>query len=124
MESGIEKSGAGARAFSVMMSPPKSLTKTTAPLRPRLIAEADSQLRERVSRRGELAKQIVLILTSVDLTTIPLLELTSDIRRLAQTTVELPLDIHRRLKKIAQARKTSMNAIVNSAVVEYTKQNQ
>ena len=107
-----------------MMNPSKSLTKKTAPLRPRLIAEADSQLRDRVSRRGELAKQIVLILTSVDLTTIPLLELTSDIRRLAQTTVELPLDIHRRLKKIAQARKTSMNAIVNSAVVEYTKQNE
>jgi hypothetical protein len=78
----------------------------------------------RVFRRGELAQLILLILTSVDLTTIPLLELTSDIRRLAQTTVELPLDLHRRLKKIAEARKTSMNAIVNSAVVEYTKQNQ
>ncbi|AXC15962.1 hypothetical protein ACPOL_6752 (plasmid) [Acidisarcina polymorpha] len=86
-----------------------------------MIAEADMQLRDRIRRYGELAELVVLILKSVDLTTIPVLELTSDIRSLAQTTIELPAALHRRLKQIAAARGTSMNAMVNSAVLEYGK---
>jgi hypothetical protein len=101
-----------------------SSSKETVRLRPRFIAEADSGLRGRIRRYGELAQLMVLILTSVDLTTIPILELTSDIRNIAQTTVELPSALYRRLKEIAAARGTSMNAIVNSAVVEYTKRNE
>ena len=101
-----------------------SSSEETVRLRPRFIAEADSGLRDRIRRYGELAQLMVLILTSVDLTTIPILELTSDIRNIAQTTVELPSSLYRRLKEIAAARGTSMNAIVNSAVVEYTKRNE
>lgn len=99
----------------------RTLGKKTVPLRPRFVAEADWELRERIYRRGELAKLVVLILKTVDLTTIPLLELGSDIRSLAQTTVELPLELHGWLRRVATKRGTSMNAIVNSAIVAYGK---
>ncbi len=38
---------------------------------------------------------------------------------LAATTVKIPLSLHAKLKQIAGQRKSSMNALVNSAVWAY-----
>ena len=91
--------------------------------RPRFKAEVDSKLRDHIYRRGELLKLIILILKTVDLTTVPLLEMGSDLQNLASTTVKLPAALHAKLKRIATKRKSSMNALVNSAVWAYTEEN-
>lgn len=87
--------------------------------RPRFMAKVDAKLRKRISRRGELMKLIILILKSVDLTTIPLLEISSDLQDLAETTVKLPVALYAKLRRVADQRTVSMNVIVNSAVWEY-----
>ena len=87
--------------------------------RPRFLASIDAKLRSQISRRGELVQLVILILTEVDLSTIPLLEISSDLQDLAETTVKLPAALHARLKRIAATRSVSMNALVNSAVSFY-----
>ena len=63
---------------------------------------------------------IVLILNTIDLKTVPVLELGSDIQELAATTVKLPAALHAQLKRIASLRRSSMNALINSAIWAYT----
>ena len=87
----------------------------------RLLSEVDSRLRRHIARRGELVRLIVLILDTIDLKTVPLLELSSDIQELAATTVKLPAALHTKLKDIANSRRSSMNAIINSAIWAYTE---
>lgn len=86
------------------------------------MAKVDAKLRDRIYRRGELVELIILILKTVDLKTIPLLEISSDLQALAQTTVQLPGALHAKLKKIAAKRDSSMNILVNSAVWVYTEE--
>ena len=86
------------------------------------MAKVDAKLRDRIYRRGELVELIILILKTVDLKTIPLLEISSDLQALAQTTVQLPGALHAKLKKIAANRDSSMNILVNSAVWVYTEE--
>jgi len=87
----------------------------------RLLSDVDRQLRRHIARRGELVRLIVLILDTIDLKTVPLLELSSDIQELAATTVKLPAALHAKLKDTASVRKSSMNAIINSAIWAYTE---
>ena len=91
----------------------------TVVFRPRLRAEVDAKLRDLIYRRGELLKLIILILKTVDLSTIPLLEMSDDFKSFASTTVKLPAALHAKLKYIAEERRSSMNALVNSAVWAY-----
>lgn len=86
----------------------------------RLISEVDSRLRKHIGRRGELVSLIVLILNTIDLTTVPVLELGSDLQELAATTVKLPSALHAMLKQVAMRRRSSMNALLNSAIWAYT----
>jgi predicted transcriptional regulator len=67
---------------------------------------------------------IVLILNTIDLKTVPVLELSSDIQELAATTVKLPEALHANLKRIASARRSSMNALMNSAIWAYTNKSE
>lgn len=85
----------------------------------RFMANVDAQLRRHISRRGELLQLIVLILKTVDLSTIPILEISSDLQDLAATTVKLPISLHAKLKRAAARRQSSMNALMNSAVLAY-----
>jgi hypothetical protein len=87
----------------------------------RFMADVDARLREHISRRGELLQLIVLILKTVDLSTIPLLEISSDLQDLAATSVKLPASLHAKLKRVAAKRQSSMNALMNSAVLAYTE---
>lgn len=93
----------------------------TIAFRPRFAAAVDASLRRHICRRGELVQLITLILRTVDLSSVPLIELGSDLRHLATTTVKLPASLHKSLKKTAERRESSMNILVNSAVWAYTQ---
>jgi hypothetical protein len=102
----------------------KDMSVKTVFFRPRFLASIDAKLRAQISRRGELVQLVILILTEVDLSTIPLLEISSDIQDLAETTVKLPATLHAHMKRIAATRNVSMNALVNSAVSFYDAKKQ
>lgn len=87
----------------------------------RLLSEVDTRLRKHIGRRGELVTLVVLILNTIDLKTVPVLELSSDLQELAATTVKLPAALHANLKRIATLRRSSMNVLMNSAIWAYTK---
>jgi hypothetical protein len=87
----------------------------------RLLFNVDARLRQNLGRRGELTTLIVLILNTIDLRTVPVLELRSDLEGLLATTVKLPRAIHENLKEVANLRQSSMNALLNSAIWEYTE---
>lgn len=88
----------------------------------RLLLDVDARLRKHTNRRGELVTLIVLILTTIDLESVPVLELRSDLEDLVATTVKLPAALHERLKSIANSRHSSMNALMNSAIWAYTEE--
>jgi hypothetical protein len=88
----------------------------------RLLLDVDARLRKHIDRRGELVTLIVLILNTIDLRSVPLLELGSDLEDLVATTVKLPAALHANLKRIASIRQSSMTALMNSAIWAYTKE--
>jgi hypothetical protein len=88
----------------------------------KLTSSVDARLRKHIGRRGELITLIVLILNTIDLRSVPLLEFSSDLEDLAATTVKLPAALHANLKRIASARQSSMNALMNSAICAYTEE--
>jgi hypothetical protein len=88
----------------------------------RLLLDVDARLRKHIDRRGELVTLIVLILNTIDLRSVPVLELSSDLEDLVATTVKLPAALHANLKRIASARQSSMNALMNSAIWAYTEE--
>jgi hypothetical protein len=88
----------------------------------KLTSSVDSRLRRHRGRRGQLVTLIVLILNTIDLMTVPVLELGSDLEELIATTVKLPAALHANLKLIASSRQSSMNALMNSAVWAYTEE--
>ncbi len=102
----------------------KMTTDKTVLFRPRFLANVDKKLREMIYRRGELVKLIILMIKTVDLTTIPLLEISSEIQGLSATTVKLPEAIHKKLKRAAYKRNSTMNALLNSAIWAYDPDSQ
>jgi hypothetical protein len=88
----------------------------------RLPLEVDARLRKRLGRRGKLAALIIVILNTIDLTTVPVLEGDSNRGELLATTVKLHKDLHANLRHVASLRQTSMNALMNSAIWAYTEE--
>jgi hypothetical protein len=88
----------------------------------KLTLSVDFRLRRHLGRRGQLVTLIVLILNIIDLMTVPVLEFSSDLEELIATTVKLPAALHANLKRIASARQSSMNALMNSAIWAYTEE--
>jgi hypothetical protein len=88
----------------------------------KLTSAVDSRLRRHLNRRGQLVTLIVLILNTVDLMTVPVLELGSDLEELIATTVKLPAVLHADLKRIARLRGSSMSVLMNSAIWSYTEE--
>jgi hypothetical protein len=70
----------------------KMTPNKTVLFRARLLSKVDKKLREMVYRRGELVTLIVFMINTVDLTKIPLLEISSEVEQLSATTVKLPAD--------------------------------
>jgi hypothetical protein len=88
----------------------------------KLTSAVDSRLRRHLNRRGHLVTLIVLILNTIDLMTVPALELDPDLEELIATTVKLPAALHADLKRIARLRGTSMSALMNGAIWAYTEE--
>jgi hypothetical protein len=88
----------------------------------RLLLHVDARLRKHIDRRGELVTLIVLVLNTIDLKSVPVLELRSDLEDLVITTVKLPVSLHANLKRVASTRQSSMNALLNSAIWAYTEE--
>jgi hypothetical protein len=88
----------------------------------KLTVDVDSRFRRQLGRRGELVTLIVLILNTIDLNTVPVRELGSDLEKLVATTVKLPAALHAHLKRIASLRGSSMSALVNSAIWTYMEE--
>jgi hypothetical protein len=65
---------------------------------------------------------IVLVLNTIDLKSVSVLELRSDLEDLVVTTVKLPISLHANLKRVASMRQSSMNALLNSAIWAYTEE--
>ena len=82
----------------------------------RLRADVDTKLREHIRRRGELTKVVLFILRNVDLADIPLLSVSSELEKVAVTTLKIPIAIKAALKKVADRRSSSVNALINSAI--------
>lgn len=95
------------------------MTDETKLFHARLEPEVDEKFRSHVSRRGEVASLIILMLRTIDLSTVPLLEIKSSLAELAGTSLHMPASLHARLKAIAYKRNVSMNRLVNSAVWAY-----
>ena len=95
------------------------MTDKTVVFKARLKADADAKLRDRIYRRGELLSLVILILKTVDLRSIPIIEMGDDLRDLAITTVKLPATLHKKLKSIAEKRNSTMTVLFNSAVLAY-----
>jgi hypothetical protein len=87
----------------------------------RFSLEVDARLREPLGRRGKIAALIIVILNTIDLTTVPVLEVDSNRGELA-TTVKLPKDLDANLRHVASLRQTSMNPLMNSAIWVYTEE--
>ena len=89
----------------------------------RLLLDVDARLRKHIGRRGELVTLIVLILNTIDLKSVPVLELSSDLEDLVVTTVKLPVSLHANLERVASMRHSSMNVLLNSALWAYSEEN-
>jgi glutamate formiminotransferase len=90
-------------------------------IKPRLTSDVDARLRDRIQpRRGELGKFLILVLKNVNLKTIPLMEISSDLGEFVETTLNIPVSLYNELKRISTQRRASMNKLVNSAVIHYT----
>lgn len=88
----------------------------------RLTQGIDNCLRQRVSRRGELADLLIKALETVDLTKIDAVAPVS-VRSQSATSVKIPKRLHLKLKKISVRRSLSMNALLNGAIEAYCKEN-
>jgi hypothetical protein len=89
---------------------------------PQTLLDVDARLRKHIDRRGELVTLIVLVLNTIDLKSVPVLELRSDLEDLVVTTVKLPVALHANLKCVTSMRQSSMNALLNGAIWAYTEE--
>ena len=80
----------------------------------RLNEGVNEALRQLIRYRGDLSVMAVEALESVDLTSVALVSVEEKMVR--DTTISLPRPLHKRLKTIANDRRTSMNILVNTGL--------
>jgi hypothetical protein len=98
-----------------MKSAPEK-TPEVVKLAVRLDEGINDALRERIRYRGDLAAMAVEALETVDLANVALV---SAERMVRDTTISMPVKLHRKIKKIADDRGTSMNIAVNTALAHW-----
>ena len=86
----------------------------------RLLLPADERLRQNFYRRGDLETSLTRILETVDLDAVEPLRVEAGME-VAPTTVKLPKTLHRGLKVIARRRETSVNALINGAIMAHSE---
>lgn len=80
----------------------------------RLNEGVNDALRSLIRYRGDLSVMAIEALESVDLETVALVSVEEKMVR--DTTISLPRPLHKKLKKIADDRETSMNILVNTGL--------
>jgi hypothetical protein len=83
----------------------------------RLNEGVNEALRSRIRYRGDLSGMALEALTAVDLESVGLVS--ADEKMVRDTTITIPRTLHKKLKKIAQDRGTSMNIIVNTGLAHW-----
>jgi hypothetical protein len=83
----------------------------------RLNEGVNDALRNLIRYRGDLSKMAYEALTTIDLTTVDLVSV--DEPMVADTTISMPRTLHKKLKKIADDRDSSMNIVVNSGLAHW-----
>lgn len=92
----------------------------TLKLAVRLNEAINEALRSLMRYRGDLSGMAIKALNSVDLESVPLIS--ADEKMVRDTTITLTKAIHRKIKKIAQDRGSSMNIVVNTALAHWLAQ--
>ncbi len=80
----------------------------------RLNEGVNEALRSLIRYRGDLSVMAIEALESVELAIVPLVSVEEKMVR--DTTISLPRPLHKKLKKIAEDRGTSMNILVNTGL--------
>lgn len=80
----------------------------------RLNEGVNEALRTLIRYRGDLSVMAIEALESVDLAAVPLVSVEEKMVR--DTTISLPQALHKKLKKIADDRGSSMNILVNTGL--------
>ncbi len=80
----------------------------------RLNEGVNEALRTLIRYRGDLSVMAIEALESVDLAAVPLVSVEEKMVR--DTTISLPRALHKKLKKIADDRGSSMNILVNTGL--------
>lgn len=102
----------------------QSKPRKTFPVR--LTHQANELLRNAYHYRGDLSSQLALILETVNLRKIELKrfptgraarEAKDEDRPLMKTSVRMPVELYDEVKEVADMRNTSVNVILNSAVL-------
>ena len=83
----------------------------------RLNEGVNDALRALIRYRGDLSKMAHEALTTVDLTTADLVSV--DEPMVADTTISMTRTLHKKLKKVAEDRDSSMNIVVNSGLAHW-----
>lgn len=83
----------------------------------RLNEAVNDALRGLIRYRGDLSKMAIEALTTVDLATAGLVS--AEEKMVRDTTITLPKSLHRRVKKVAQERGTSMNIMVSTGLAHW-----
>jgi hypothetical protein len=89
----------------------------TAKLAIRLNVAVNEALRGLIRYRGDLSAMAIDALTSVDLESVALVS--SDETMVRDTTITLPKALHKKVKKVAQDRATSMNIMVSTGLAHW-----
>ena len=83
----------------------------------RLTQGVNDALRSLIRYRGDLSKMALDALTTTDLTAADLVS--SDEPMVADTTISMPQALHKKLKRIAADRHSSMNIVVNTGLAHW-----
>jgi diphthamide biosynthesis methyltransferase len=83
----------------------------------RLNEGINDALRTLLRYRGDLSKMALQALETIDVARVALVS--PDEPMVADTTISMPRTLHKRLKKIAEERRTSMNIVVNTALAHW-----
>ena len=86
----------------------------------RLNEGVNDALRGLIRYRGDLSGMAIDALTSVDLESAGLVSIEEKMVR--DTTITIPRSLHKKLKKIANDRGTSMNILVNTGLAHWLAQ--
>ena len=83
----------------------------------RLNEGVNDALRNLIRYRGDLSKMALEALTTIDLVTADLVSVEEPM--VADTTISMPRALHKKLKKVADDRDSSMNIVVNSGLAHW-----